>query len=270
VITHANIKSTAQPAYSRPSAVGFVLNSAHFSDCAACPANAGSLSPNPNPKTPAPRVMNHLLRLDVEKCDLAIKGSRLRSNLLHQLGRTKARICAHQQRRGHQSGGLSAPHQLLFGVAFAHALAQRRARWDHAQSECAHEKGDAPKALGGIKVAVAQKQQGQIGCEDVAVGRTRAHGELRIDQGVEVNALEVFADKGQSGVGAEVLGQFFDHKFVHVWTHLLGEQYMRSKLMILIGKLTYFYCQVKDSGIDKIDQVDIVITIKITSSPHSS
>jgi hypothetical protein len=29
---------------------------------------------------------------------------------------------------------------------------------------------------------------------------------------------------------------------------LLDEQYMRSKLMISMGKLTFCYCEVKDSG----------------------
>ena len=80
-----------------------------------------------------------------------------------------------------------------------------------------------PKALDGIKVSLAQTQRGQIGFEDDTVGCTRAHGELWINQGVNIKVLEVFADKGQSGVGGEVIGRFFDKKFGHVWTHLLGE-----------------------------------------------
>ena len=46
--------------------------------------------------------------------------------------------------------------------------------------------------------------------------------------------LEVFADKSQPGVGAEIVGQLFDNKVGHVWIHLLGEHHMRSKPLISI------------------------------------
>ena len=88
------------------------------------------------------------------------------------------------------------------------------------------------KALYRIEVALAQTQPGQIGFEDVAVGRARAHGELRIDQGIDVDALEVFADRSQSDVGTEVVAQFFDNKVGHVRIHLVGEWNMRSKSFI--------------------------------------
>lgn len=117
-----------------------------------------------------------------------------------------------------------------------HALAQRRARWSHRQTECAHEEGVAPKVLDGIKVTLAQTQQSKIGFEDVTAGCTRAHAELQIDQGVDVDAFKVFADKGQSGVGVEVARQLFDNKFGQVRTHFLGKQYIRAKLMISKGK----------------------------------
>lgn len=65
----------------------------------------------------------------------------------------------------------------------------------HPGPQCPQEEGVAPKALDSVKVALAQTQEGQIGLEDVAVGCTRAHGELRIDQGIDVDALEVFAEK---------------------------------------------------------------------------
>ena len=120
-----------------------------------------------------------------------------------------------------------------------HALAQRGARWNHTQTECAHEKSVAPKALYCIEVALAQTQQGQIGFDDVAVGRARANGKLRIKQGIDVGAPEVFADKSQSGVGAEVVGQLFDNKVGHVRVHLGGEWNMRTKLLISIGKSAY-------------------------------
>ena len=60
--------------------------------------------------------------------------------------------------------------------------------------------------------------------------------------------LEVFADKSQPGVGAEIVGQLFDNKFGHVSIHLLGDQYMRYKSLISIEKSTYFNHEVTDSG----------------------
>jgi hypothetical protein len=95
-----------------------------------------------------------------------------------------------------------------------HALAQSRARGNDTKTQCANEKCIAPKVLDSVKVALAQTQKGQVGFEDVAVGHARAHGELRIDQCINVEALEVFADKSQSGMGAEIVGSFFMKKSV--------------------------------------------------------
>jgi hypothetical protein len=64
----------------------------------------------------------------------------------------------------------------------------------HGTSEFAHEAGVAPKALGGIQVALAQTQQMQIGFQDVTVSSTREHAKLWIDQHFDIDALEVFAD----------------------------------------------------------------------------
>lgn len=78
------------------------------------------------------------------------------------------------------------------------------------------EEGVVPKALDGVKVAFAHAQQGKAAFDDIAVGHARPHRKLQIDQGIDVDALEAFADKSQSGVGAEVIGQFFDNKVGHV------------------------------------------------------
>ena len=42
----------------------------------------------------------------------------------------------------------------------------------------------------------------------------RASRESRIDQSVDIDALEVFANERQSGVGTQVVGQSFDKKSV--------------------------------------------------------
>ena len=95
-----------------------------------------------------------------------------------------------------------------------HALAQSLARGSDTKTQCTNEKCIAPKVLDRVKVALAQTQEGQVGFEDVAVGRPIANGELRINQRIDVDALEVFADKSQSGVGVEVVGSFLITKSV--------------------------------------------------------
>jgi len=105
-----------------------------------------------------------------------------------------------------------------------HALAQGRARGSSAQAQRTLEEGVVSKALDRVKVTLAQTQQGEIAFEDLTVGDPRAHGKLLVDQRIDVNALEVFADKSQSGMGAEVIGQFLDNKIGHVCAHLLGVQ----------------------------------------------
>jgi hypothetical protein len=59
-----------------------------------------------------------------------------------------------------------------------------------------------------------------------------------IDREVDVDALEILADKGQSGVGTEAVGQLFNNEIGHVEVHPRGEKYMRAKLSIPIGKNT--------------------------------
>ena len=43
-----------------------------------------------------------------------------------------------------------------------------------------------------------------------------AHRADRVHQGIEVDALEVFADQGQTGVLAQIVGQLFDDEIGHV------------------------------------------------------
>ena len=65
-----------------------------------------------------------------------------------------------------------------------------------------HEEDVVTKALDGVKVALAQTQQGHVGFEDVAVSHPRANREGRINHGIDVHPLEVLADKCQPGVRA--------------------------------------------------------------------
>ena len=129
-----------------------------------------------------------------------------------------------------------------------HALAQGRARRYNSETQRTPEEGVVSKALDGIEVAFSHAQQSEVGFENLAIGHARVHRELWIDQRIDVDALEIFADKSKARMGAEVVGQFFNNKVGHVRAHLLGEQYMRVKSLISIGKLTYFDFQVTDSG----------------------
>ena len=45
----------------------------------------------------------------------------------------------------------------------------------------------------------------RLAFENVAIGSARAHRKSGIDQGVEVNALEVLANQSQPHVGAKVV-----------------------------------------------------------------
>ena len=132
----------------------------------------------------------------------------------------------------------------IWGANASHApawVAQGRTRRHCVQSQCTLEDGVVAKALDGVEVAFAHAQEGEVALENLAVGHPRAYGELQIDKGVDVNALEVFTDKGKACMGTEVAGKLFDNKGGHVWVHLRGDQYTPSKLLISMVKSTYFY-----------------------------
>jgi hypothetical protein len=272
--------------------------------------------------------------------DLALHGGGVRGDFLHQLGRTKARVCAHQQRRGHQSGGhwqgalkvvfalgcrvldtraqcqfqavaqasqvrskravainagVSAPNQFLLGAPVVHgkgiqihrcvateqcaeiyrlaidataqqqlvylgceiepgsrvgvhALAQCGARWNHTQTECTHEECIAWKALEGIEIAFTQTQQGQIGFEDIRVGRAERTGNFGSIKELTLTRLRYLPIKASPAWELRSWGSFFDNEVGHVRVHLRGESYMRAKLLISMRKSTSSGYEVTDSG----------------------
>jgi len=105
-----------------------------------------------------------------------------------------------------QHGGIDALGQLepVAGVGIE-ALAQGKRGRHGAQVQRAGEEGVGALGLNGVKVVLAQAQQAQIALQDVAVGDTRAHRESGINKGVEVDALEVFADECQARLAAQVV-----------------------------------------------------------------
>jgi hypothetical protein len=76
----------------------------------------------------------------------------------------------------------------------------------------------------------------KVGLENVAVGNTRANGESQIDQGIDFYGLEILANKCQTSMGTEVVGQPFNNEVGHVCAHLQGEQNFTPKSLIYIGK----------------------------------
>lgn len=95
-------------------------------------------------------------------------------------------------------------------------LTQGGTRRNAAQAKSAYEEGVSPKVLDGIEVVLAQTQQAQVAFKDLAVGNARANREGSINQRIEINSLEIFANECQTGMGAEVVGQLFDDKVGHV------------------------------------------------------
>lgn len=95
------------------------------------------------------------------------------------------------------------------------ALAQGGRRGHRSQAQGAGEESVLALAFDGIKIVLAQTQQAQVALEDVAIGDAAAHGVSGVDQGVEIDALEVLANQGQASVLAQVVGQLFDDKIGH-------------------------------------------------------
>ena len=60
--------------------------------------------------------------------------------------------------------------------------------------------GVAPKVLDGVKVVLAQAQQGHVTFNDLAVGNARANWEGWIGQRIDIDTLEIFANEYQSSV----------------------------------------------------------------------
>jgi hypothetical protein len=57
------------------------------------------------------------------------------------------------------------------------------------------KKGVVAKILDSVKVVLAQTQQTQVRFEGVANGHTRAHWVSRINQRIDLDGLEILADK---------------------------------------------------------------------------
>jgi hypothetical protein len=79
------------------------------------------------------------------------------------------------------------------------ALAKRGARGRLRQAQRAQCEGAGSQRLDGLEVALALAQQPQVASYDVAVGDAGAHREGRVDQGIEVDALQILPDERQTG-----------------------------------------------------------------------
>ena len=151
---------------------------------------------------------------------------------------------------GRQQGLVELPGQLKpQGRMGVHALAQGRARRHDAHAQRTGEEVVTPEFFDRIEVVFALHQQAQVGLQDVAVGdAANAYREFAVNPAADPQAFDVLPNQRQPCIGGEVVGQFFDNKVGHVQVHLLGERYMRAKLLISMGKSTYFDYFVTDSG----------------------
>ena len=96
-----------------------------------------------------------------------------------------------------------------------HALAQRRAGGDAANTQGAREERITAEGFNGVKVIFTMHQQTQVAFEDVAIGDTFAReGKLGVDALVDSQAFEVLADERQAGVGGQLVGQLLIMKSV--------------------------------------------------------
>ena len=146
-------------------------------------------------------------------------------------------------------GGVDAVSQVKPGGGMrVHALAQGGRRGHSTQTQRTGEERVFALAFDGIEVVLAQAQQTEVAFEDVAVGNATAHREGRVDQAVDVDALQILANQCQTGLVAQVVGQLFENEIGHVGLHLLGEAHMRSKLLISMGNQWIFDEQLTDSG----------------------
>ena len=111
-------------------------------------------------------------------------------------------------------------------------LAQGRTQRNRLQVQGAGEEGVGANVLDCIEVFHAQAQQAKVRFQDVAVGHTRAQGESGIDQGIDFDGIEILADKCQTGMGTQVVGELFDNDFGHTAIHLLGNRHFTPKPLI--------------------------------------
>ena len=92
----------------------------------------------------------------------------------------------------------------------------------------------------GIEVVLALHQQAQVGLQNVAVGdATDRYGKFAVNQSVDAKALGILPNQRQTGVGGEIVGEFFDNKIGHLVLTFWCEHYFTPKSLIYIYKSTF-------------------------------
>ena len=124
------------------------------------------------------------------------------------LSKQSPQVHRHSSELAHQIVGIE--------LARGNALAQSWTGRHGSKPKRTLEEGIASKALDSIVVAFTHAQQDELAFGDFAIGNPEAHWKSGVAQRVDVNALEVFADKNQPYMGSLVIRQFFDNKVSHV------------------------------------------------------
>ncbi len=231
-----------------------------------------------------PRLYRRAARVPLDdEGHLTLQHLAVSANGAHQLGRIKARVGTKQQRGGatvvygegvhiqrHIAAGqytevntapldLHAQHPGVDAVnqleprrgMRVQALAQGGRRRHSVHTQGAGKEAVLALAFDGIEVVLAQAQQAQVALENVAVGdapKLALHRKDQIDQSVEVDALEVFANQRQAGMSAQVVGQLLKNEIDHRGLHLQGETQIEIKSLISNGNQHVFGRKITDSG----------------------
>jgi hypothetical protein len=115
-----------------------------------------------------------------------------------------------------QYGGVDTRHPIKpGGCVRIHALAQGGRRGHGTQIQGAGKERILALTFDGIKVVFTQTEQTKVAFENVAIRNPAAHREGRVNQGIEIQVLEILANQSQPGVVAQIVGQLLDNKIGH-------------------------------------------------------
>ena len=92
----------------------------------------------------------------------------------------------------------------------------------------AGKEGIAPELLNGIEAVLALHQQAQVGLQNVAVGDAAdSYGRFPVNQSADAHTLGILPNQRQTGIGGEILEEFFDSKVCHVVLTFLAGTILR-------------------------------------------
>ena len=253
------MKSTAQTALSRGSSAWFPAVVANFADRYPCPASSDKINLRfanglCAAQPPSEQLFPQLSVVPVKHREASVNrtesqdpapsmpnhAGRPENQVLYDRLDAPAPACV-TRRLFNSSVGAAAKKQLV-GLRNqleprccmrVNSLGQGRARGSSAQAQR----------------TFTQAQQGRMAFEDLRVGNLGAHRKLPNYGRIDLEALAIFANARQLGMGAEIVVQFPDNEMGHAGAYSLGQQFKRGKSCISNGKSTYSDLQGTDPGL---------------------